>query len=171
MCHIANAVLLLDRNSSLYDKTFCLVWNLVQSQTYSHTESDAYEPTVHTHRWAQKYMYTILAQYIFLFQEVSTSLGRPLRNFRDEISKMSRTSSARGSAYHLEWENEWCYSDAFSFLSVWCLRRWFLWYPTIFLLWKSHVSSNIWQPTMSKTCISHRLYLCTLKFGSKISPV
>ena len=35
--------------------TFCLVWILVQSQTYGQTECDAYEPTVHTHRWAQIY--------------------------------------------------------------------------------------------------------------------
>ncbi len=37
--------------------TFFLVWILVRSQTdihYRHTDCNAYEPTVHTHRWAQK---------------------------------------------------------------------------------------------------------------------
>ncbi len=38
--------------------TFFLVWILVKSQTDRqtdrHTDCDAYEPTVHTHRWAQK---------------------------------------------------------------------------------------------------------------------
>ncbi len=34
--------------------TFCLVWILVKLRTYRQTEYDAYEPTVHTHRWAKK---------------------------------------------------------------------------------------------------------------------
>ena len=40
--------------NTFWDINFFLVWFLVQSHTDRQTQSDAYEPTVHMQRWAQK---------------------------------------------------------------------------------------------------------------------